>query len=209
MSSADADSIFNGARDNGIGTSAMLTTAEFFAKNPQKRSIVFLACNAEEVGLLGSKYYAENPWFPLNKAIFNFNNDGAGYNDTSLITIFGLNRSTAGANIAKATEKFGLLAIEDPAPEQNLFDRSDNVSFAAKGIPAITFSQGFRAFDADIMKYYHQPGDDPNSLDYGYLYKYNKAYVYATWLLINMDEKPFWIPGDKYEEQGKKLYGIK
>jgi aminopeptidase YwaD len=209
MSSPDEDSIFNGARDNAIGTTAMLTTAEFFAKNPQKRSIVFLACNAEEVGLLGSKYYAENPWFPLNKAIFNFNNDGAGYNDTSLITIFGLNRSTAGANISSAAAKFGLTAIEDPAPEQNLFDRSDNVSFAAKGVPAITFSQGFRAFDADIMKYYHQPSDDPNSLDYAYLYKYNKAYVYATWLLINMTEKPFWVPGDKYEEQGKKLYEIK
>src|SRR5690606_7624386 len=112
------------ARDNGIGTTAMLTTAEFFAKNPQKRSIVFLACNAEEVGLLGSRWYADHQWFPLNKAIFNFNNDGAGYNDTSLITIFGLNRSTAGTKIIEASAAFGLKAIDDPAPEQNLYDRS-------------------------------------------------------------------------------------
>lgn len=208
MAQPGEDSIFNGARDNGIGTTAMLTTAEFFSKNPQKRSIVFLACNAEEVGLLGSKWYADNPWFPLENAIFNFNNDGAGYNDTSLITIFGLGRSTAGPEIAKASATFGLKAIDDPAPEQNLFDRSDNVSFAAKGIPAITFSQGFTAFDAEILKYYHQPTDHPNSLDYNYLHKYNKAYVYATWLLLNMKERPFWTPGDKYEAVGKSLYGM-
>lgn len=204
---AGGDSIYNGARDNAIGTAAMLTTAEFFAKNPQKRSIVFLACNAEEVGLLGSKWYAENPWFPLEKAIFNFNNDGAGYNDTSLITIFGLYRSTASKHIVDAAATFGLKAIDDPAPEQNLFDRSDNVSFAAKGIPAITFSQGFNAFDAEIMKYYHQPTDHPNTLDYGYLHKYNKAYVLATWKIVNMAEKPFWVVGDKYEKAGQALYG--
>ncbi|HAI40986.1 MAG TPA: aminopeptidase, partial [Maribacter sp.] len=72
---------------------------------------------------------------------------------------------------------FGLKAIDDPAPEQGLFDRSDNVSFASKGVPAPTYSTGFDAFDDEINKYYHQPSDEADSLDYDYLLKFYQGYV--------------------------------
>ena len=97
-------------------------------------------------------------------------------------------------------------AIEDPAKEQGLFDRSDNVRFAAKGIPAPTFSLGFTAFDEEITKYYHQPTDEPETLDYDYLEKFFKSYVYACRLIGNADEAPFWNEGDKYYQAGVDLY---
>lgn len=201
------DSIFNGARDNAIGTTTLLETAKFFAKNRPAYSVAFLACTAEEKGLLGSEWYSENPIIPLEKTYFNFNTDGAGYNDTKVITVVGLERTGVTDNLHTAAETFGLKAKKDPVPEQNLYDRSDNVSFAAKGVPAISFSPGVKAFDDELMKYYHQPADEVESLDMDYLFSYAKSFIYAAYLIANMDEKPYWTPGDKYESEGNKLYG--
>lgn len=200
------DNIYNGARDNAVGTTTVLSMAENLAKYPTKRSALFILFTAEEKGLLGSKYYVENPVLPLNQMVYCFNSDNGGYNDTSLATIIGLERTTAKENIKSAAKKFGLKAIEDPAPEQGLFDRSDNVHFAAKGIPAPTFSMGFSAFDAEINKYYHQPRDHADSIDYDYLLKFFRAYVLAGRNIGNDPITPVWVKGDKYEEAGNKLY---
>ncbi|MEM8568816.1 MAG: M28 family peptidase, partial [Bacteroidota bacterium] len=153
QTNAEGDSIYNGARDNAVGAVTVLSAAENIAKYPTKRSALFILFTAEEKGLLGSKWYADHPLIPLNKMVYCFNSDNGGYNDTSVATIVGLGRTTAEKHIKIACQEFGLEAIDDPAPEQGLFDRSDNVSFAAKGVPAPTFSLGFRAFDAEIGKY--------------------------------------------------------
>ncbi|MFC3881404.1 M28 family peptidase [Algoriphagus namhaensis] len=205
---ASGDSIYNGARDNAIGTVSVINAAKYFAKNPPKRSILFALWTAEEKGLLGSAYYAENPLLPLEQMVYNLNIDGAGYNDTSVITVIGLTRTTEMATLEKATEAFGLKAIEDPAPEQGLFDRSDNVSFAKKGIPAPTFSLGFTSFDDEINKYYHKAADEVDSIDMDYAVKYWKAYIYAAEMIADNKSKPFWLPNDKYEAVGKSLYGL-
>lgn len=201
------DSIYNGARDNAIGTVGMLETARFFSKYPQKRSVLLLALTAEEAGLLGSSWYSDHPLIPLKQTVFNFNCDGAGYNDTSIATIIGMERTTAEPEIAKACEAFGLKATLDPVPEQNLYERSDNYNFARKGVPAIDFAPGTKAFDAELMKYYHQPADEVGSLDFDYLIKYFRAYVYTNYLLANMAQAPVWKAGDKFEPEAKKLYG--
>ncbi|MDN4165980.1 M28 family peptidase [Cytophagales bacterium LB-30] len=203
---AEGDSIFNGARDNAIGVVTVLSVAESLAKNPTKRSALFILFTAEEKGLWGSRYYAENPLLPLNQMVYCFNSDNGGYNDTSVATIVGLGRTTAEKHIKKASETFGLTAIDDPAGEQGLFDRSDNVNFAKKGIPAPTFSLGFTAFDAEIMKYYHQQADNPESVDYEYLEKFFRAYVLSSRLIANDPETPFWVEGDKYYPVGVELY---
>lgn len=200
------DSIFNGARDNAFGVTGVLAAAKAFSSLKPKRSILFLAFTGEELGLLGSRYYVENPLLPLNKCVFNLNCDGAGYNDTSIIGVIGLERTGAAAQIRQAASTFGLDVVVDPAPEQNLFDRSDNVNFAVKGIPAPTFTPGFRDFDAEIMKYYHQAIDNPETIDFDYLHRYSKAYVLAARLIANLEEPPKWTPGDKYEAAAKKLY---
>ncbi len=201
-----SDSIYNGARDNAIGTVGLMETARFFAQYPQKRSVLFLALTAEEKGLLGSSWYAGHPLVPLKQTVFNFNCDGAGYNDTSIATVIGLERTTAGPEIEKACETFGIKAALDPVPEQNLYERSDNYNFAVKGVPAIDFAPGIKAFDAELNKYYHQPADEVSSLDFDYLEKYYRAYVYTNYLLANMPQAPTWKAGDKFEVAAKKLY---
>jgi Zn-dependent M28 family amino/carboxypeptidase len=171
------DSIYNGARDNAVGTVTVLSAAENLAKYPTKRSALFIFFTGEEKGLLGSHYYANNPAIPLDKVTYCFNSDNGGYNDTSRATIIGLTRTEAQPLIEKACNAFGLDAAEDAAPEQGLFDRSDNVNFAKKGVPAPSFSLGFTAFDDEINKYYHQPSDSPASLDYVYLTKYAVCFL--------------------------------
>lgn len=207
VSKVDGDSIWNGARDNGIGIANMLTAAEYLAKNPPKRSIAFLACNAEEKGLLGSRWYASHPMIPLEKTVFDLNTDTGGYNDVTKVTVVGFDRTSVTGLFTTAAEAYGLTAIDDPLPEENYYDRSDNVSFAAKGVPAVSFDPGYTEMNEEITKYYHQPADEPNTLDYDYLTKYSKAYIYATSLIANYTGEIFWKAGDKYEEAGKELYG--
>lgn len=201
------DTIYNGARDNAVGTVTVLSMAQNLAKYPTKRSALFILFTGEEKGLLGSKYYVENPVLPLKNMVYCFNSDNAGYNDTSSATIVGLARTTASQHIKEAASTFGLTAIDDPAPEQGLFDRSDNVHFARKGIPAPTFSLGFTAFNGDVTKYYHRPGDEADSLDYDYLLQFFQSYVMSGRNIGNATETPFWTKGDKYEDAGKALYG--
>ena len=201
---AQNDSIYNGARDNAVGTVTVLSAAKSIAKRPTKRSALFILFTAEEKGLLGSRWYVENPVVPLNQMVFCFNSDNGGYNDTSLATVVGLNRTTEGDLIRKAVSEFGLKAIDDPVG--GFFNRSDNVHFARKGIPAPTFSLGFTAFDEEIGKYYHQTADNPDNLDYNYLEQFFRAYVLSCRYISNSDSTPFWIEGDDYYEAGKQLY---
>lgn len=203
------DSIFNGARDNAFGVVALLAAAEALSELKPKRSVLFLAYTGEEMGLLGSRFYAENPLVPLNQSVFNINCDGAGYSDTTKITVIGLERAGAKAEFEKSAQAFGLEVIEDPVPEQNLFDRSDNVSLAAKGIPAPTFSPGFTAFDESISKYYHQASDNPETVSPAYLLKYAQSYAYAARLIADLKVAPKWVSGDKYEAAYLKLFEVK
>ena len=201
------DTIFNGARDNGIGTVGVMAAAHALSKNPPKRSVIFAAWTGEEKGLLGSRYFVENCPVDLSKIRFNLNSDGGGYDDTTAIAIMGLTRVGAEREMTSACEAFGLTTIADPAPEQGLFDRSDNVNFAKVGIPAPTFSPGFSTFSKEITKYYHRPGDHYDSLNMRYVNTFWKAFTLAAYNIGNMENNPAWIAGDKYEEAFKKLYG--
>ena len=203
---AGADTIYNGARDNAVGVAAVLMAAKYFNLYPPERSIIFAAWTAEEKGLLGSAWYAEHPPVPLEQTVFNLNIDGAGYNDTTKVTVIGLGRTTADEALIAAVQAYGLEAIPDPVPQQNLFDRSDNVNFARKGIPAPTFSPGFTAFDAEVLQYYHQVIDNPETLHYEYLTNYARAYTLAVQKIASLKETPYWVSGDKYEEAAENLY---
>ena len=204
---SETDSIFNGARDNAFGTISLLAAARAFADHPPRRSVIVLAVTGEEMGLLGSKYYAEHPLVPLEQTVFNFNTDGAGYNDTSAISLIGANRTGIDEQVEAAAEAFGKRVISDPAPEQGLFDRSDNVSFAAKGVPALSFTPGFSDFNDDIFKYYHQVTDNPETIDMAYLKEYCQIFTLAARLIADRETLPFWKKNDKYEAAGLSLYG--
>ena len=200
------DSIFNGARDNAMGTTALLGALQALAEAPPKRSVIFLAVTGEEIGLLGSQYYAENPLIPMEQVIFNLNTDGAGYNDPSYVSIVGFGRTGTDGLVEVASNIFGLDVFPNPAPEQNLFDRSDNVSFAKLGVPAWCFSPGLTEFDEEISTYYHQAADNPDSIDFDYLQKFCQALARTARLIADDEDRPFWVEGDKYEEAGKQLY---
>jgi hypothetical protein len=154
MEEGKLDSIYNGARDNAIGTAAVINAARYFALHPPKRSVLFIAFTGEEMGLLGSKYFAAHSIIPLKQMVYNLNIDNASYNDASRVTVVGLGRTSADEDIQKACVAYGLTAMPDPAPEQNLFDRSDNVSLAIMGVPAPTFSLGIKQFDETITNRY-------------------------------------------------------
>lgn len=203
---AQGDSIYNGARDNAVGAVAVLQAAKNLAKYPTKRSALFVFFTGEEKGLLGSEWFVDNSPLEINKMVYCNNVDGAGYNDVTKVTVIGLERTTAMDNIVAACKTYGLEAIKDPAPEQGLFERSDNVQFAKKGVPAPDFSLGLTAFDAEIQKYYHQAGDHAENMDLAYLHKYWSAYVLTGRMVANAKEKPFWVEGDKYYNAGVELY---
>lgn len=203
-----ADSIFNGARDNAMGIVALLGAAKALQAKPPRRSVLILAVTAEESGLLGSRYYVEHPLVPLEQTAFVLNIDGAGYNDTSAVTIIGLGRTTADTLLHAGPTAFGLKVLPDPVPEQNLFNRSDNAPFARKGVPALTFSEGFTAFDDQLMQYYHQPADEADeAFDYAYLLRFTQAYAHTARRLADHQGPLQWLPGDPFEGAARRLYG--
>jgi len=203
-----ADSIFNGARDNGMGTVAVLSAAWALRNRPPARSVICLAVTGEEKGLLGSSYYADNPLIPLEKTVFVLNIDGAGYSDTTLVTLVGKGRTSADDAIEDAVTTYRLRTIDDPTPDKNLFNRSDNVAFASKGVPAPTFSPGFRSFDDHgVVEYYHRPQDEADDIDYAYFKRFVQAYTRAARLIADMKERPYWQEGDIYEPAAQELYG--
>ena len=200
------DSIYNGARDNAIGTSALMIAAQSLAVKPAKRSIIFIGFTAEEMGLLGSEYYAAYPLIPLDQTVYNHNVDGPGYNSTEHISIQGFEKTNADPLFEKAIKSFGLQVLKNPVPEQRGYYRSDNIVFARAGIPAVSMHQGVLAFDEELSKYYHQAIDEADSVDMDYAHKFAQIFSYASRLIANMEERPYWQPGDEFEEAAKKLY---
>jgi len=137
------DQIFNGAIDNASGTACLLELAKAFTKVPPKRSVLFLAVTAEEKGLLGARYYAMNPLYPLNKTVANINMDGINqWGRTKDIIIVGLGNSTMDDLLTAACQTQGRTIKPDPEPEKGFFYRSDHFEFAKQGVPALYTDSG-------------------------------------------------------------------
>jgi Zn-dependent M28 family amino/carboxypeptidase len=139
------DQIFNGALDNASGTAALLQLAEAYTKLPERprRSVLFLAVTAEERGLLGAKYYAENPLWPLATTLANINMDGINpQGPTRDVTVIGLGNSTLDDLLRRALAPGGRRIRPDPQPEKGFFYRSDHFEFAKKGVPALYIETG-------------------------------------------------------------------
>jgi len=203
---ANGDSIFNGTRDNAVGTAAVMEAAQNIGKYPLKRSALFVFFTAEEKGLLGSEWYVNHPVVPLEKTVMSYNCDNGGYNDTTFAMIVGMSKMDIGKAMAEACNSFELEAKPDQVLDQGLFNRSDHYSFARQGIPGVMFSMGATAFDEEIMKYLHQQADNPDTINYDYLHKFVSAYVLGGRILGNAKKAPSWNKGTEYYELGEALY---
>ena len=140
----DGDDICNGAVDNATGTAALVALAEAQAKaGAADRSMVFLAVTAEEQGLLGSTYYAQNPVFPLDQTVGGVNMDAfliAG--PARDVTVVGPGKSQLDEFLAAALKADGRIATDNPNPEAGYYYRSDHFPFAKQGVPMLYLDGG-------------------------------------------------------------------
>ena len=167
------DTIYNGALDNATGIAQLIEQARAFAHEPRTdRSIVFLAVTAEEKGLLGSEYYAQNPLFPAAKTAGVLNTDGGQiWGPAKNFTISGSAKLGLLDMLISEGRKQGRYYSPDPHPEAGHFYRSDHFSFAKVGVPAISFGDGDDLVRGGVArgealskeyveKHYHQPSDE-------------------------------------------------
>ncbi|MCK0110250.1 M28 family metallopeptidase [Flavobacteriaceae bacterium S0825] len=210
----DGDSIYNGAVDNASGTAGLLAIAEAFKKSsPTKRSIAFIAVTAEEQGLLGSAFYAENPIFNPKKTVANINIDALDSpGKMKDLTITGYGQSEMDEYAKEAATKQGRYIIPDPEAEKGYFFRSDHFNFAKIGIPALYASGAYEGFDIsieDIKKYndnyrmvkYHQPSDEynPETTELSGIQLDLQLFFNVGTKLANEDYFPKWYDGSEFK----------
>ena len=141
----EGDQIYNGAYDNASGTAALLEIARAFARLvPQpRRSVLFLAVTAEEQGLLGSRFYAEHPLYPLEKTVASINMDGVNvWGRTKDLTVVGMGQSTLDDLAKRIAAEQGRVLKPDPEPEKGFYYRSDHFELAKVGIPSFDPDDG-------------------------------------------------------------------
>ena len=139
------DQIFNGAIDNASGVAAVIQLAAAFKKlnPPPKRSVLFMATTAEEAGLLGAKYYAEHPLYPLEKTLADINLDSMNvWGKARDIEDLSLGFSTLDDLLAAAAKRQGRTAIPDSRPDKGKIYRADNFEFSKAGLPSLYIGKG-------------------------------------------------------------------
>lgn len=160
------DKINNGAMDNATGVATMLEVARAMRQSGvrPKRSILFAAVTAEEDGLLGAQYLANNPVAPKMVGVVNLDMPVLLYDFQDVIA-FGAEHSTMGPIVASAAGKMGVALSPDPLPQEGLFTRSDHYRFVQKGVPSVFLMTGFanggkEKFTGFLANTYHGPKDD-------------------------------------------------
>jgi len=200
-----ADSICNGADDDGSGTTALLGMAEAIshAKERPKRSVLFVWHCGEEKGLWGSRYFTEYPTIPLDHIVTQINIDMIGRSrkdgDTDprnkdlsgpnqIYVIGSKMMSTELGELSEAVNKSYLnlqydYRYDDPADPNRFFFRSDHYNYARKGIPIIFFFDG-------VHEDYHRPGDESQKIDYEKMQKVTRTVYLTLWEIANRPARP-------------------
>ncbi len=191
--------VYNGADDDGSGTVALLEIAQAFKMAQKeghgpKRSILFLHVTGEEHGLHGSRYYSENPLFPLKNTVVNINIDMVGRRDTlhpntnNYIYAIGSDRLSSELHSIneEMNAKYTNLELDykynDRNDPERIYYRSDHYNFAKKGVPAIFFFNG-------IHEDYHKASDTPDKIEYDALAKRAQLAFTLAWEIANRPEK--------------------
>ncbi len=191
-----ADSICNGADDDGSGTVAVIELAEAFAsaRERPKRSLVFMTVSGEERGLWGSAYFADHPTVPLADVIADLNIDMVGRNSKDTVAVIGREHSNLGAtldSVAGAHRELNIKPLGDLWPQEGLFFRSDHYNFAKKGVPILFFTTG-------LHPDYHQVTDSPEKIDAEKEARFARLVFYLGQAVANTSQRPRWNP-DSYK----------
>ncbi len=214
------DQIYNGADDNASGCAMLLEVAQtlslrqVYAKAHPKRTVVFLSITAEEKGLLGSRFYARNPLYPLDHTVANVNTDGANYyGPTSDVRIIGLGASTLDDDAADVAKGQGRTITPDQAPEKGSYYRSDHFEFAKLGVPAIYVKRGLNyvgqpagwgvKFEAEFdLKDYHKVTDEVKpDWTFGGGAQDAEFLTQLITRVANTDTWPTWRPGNEFKSK--------
>ena len=208
------DQIFNGAADNASGCAALLDIAQAYTKlpSPPRRSILFLSVTAEEKGLVGSKYYAEHPLYPLNKTAANINMDGINqWGRTNDFTVIGLGNSTLDDALTRILKADGRTVRPDAEPEKGFYYRSDHFEFAKQGVPALDTDAGIdfigkpngygmRKRDEYTSKDYHKPSDEvKKDWDLSGGVQDVRTLFRTGYVVAQLDAMPEWKPGNEFK----------
>ena len=205
------DRIYNGANDNGSGTVTVMEIADALSKlDPHpRRSILFIAFAAEEEGLLGSRYYARHPAWPLSRTIADLNLEQLGRTDASdgeqkrKATLTGFGFSTISNTLRKAGEETGIRVYDSEPSSTRFFVSSDNLALAEVGVPANTVAVAYMFPD------YHKVGDEWRKIDYGNLAHVDRMLALAVVMLADDPRTPHWTneaAAQKYREAWKRLH---
>lgn len=206
------DGICNGAIDNATGTAALVALAEAHKKaGAPDRSLVFLAVTAEESGLLGSKYYADNPVFPLATTVGGVNMDAlSGAGPAKDLIVVGRGKSELEAYLEKAATAEKREIVDEPTPEKGFYYRSDHFPFAKRGVPMIYFDGGENLLDGGVEAgklwaktytetHYHAPSDDMKAISSWDGMMADLRLYYAVGRMLAMSNAwPNWNEGDEF-----------
>ncbi len=208
------DKIYNGALDNATGCSGLIEIARAFKAlpKPPRRSILFLSVTAEEKGLIGSKYYAENPIYALEKTAANINMDGLNqWGPTRDFTVVGLGNSTLDDVLQKAAAEKKRVLRPDPEPEKGFYYRSDHFNFAKVGVPALDPNDGIdfigkpagwgqKKRDEYTEHDYHKPSDEIKpDWDLSGAVEDLRLLMTVGYRVANADKYPEWKPGTEFK----------
>jgi len=217
------DAIYNGAADNATGCALLLELARAWCAQPTKpkRSAIFLAVTAEEKGLLGSKFYAQNPLVSLGKTALNLNFDmilPLGVPESVVVT--GAERTTVWPAVKDAAEKNRLEIEVDQRAHLGIFYRSDHFSMARAGVPAFSVAPGMKIkgkpkdFASKAMKEfndiaYHSPQDEMKAdWDFSGFVTLARFTLGVARDAANAEGLPTWNPGDEFRPAREK-HGVK
>ncbi len=210
----EGDSIYNGAHDNASGVASVLAIAKIYhdIKIKPKRSIIFILMTGEELGDMGSSYFAKHPTIPVGSMVADVNTDMPTIIAPLLsITALGAEHSSLAKQVAQAAGYLNLGVEDDPEPKQARFTRSDQYSFVVNGIPALHVKYGSKTADGknnmnDLVapwraKYYHKPQDDINGIfDFEAGKKYAQLNFLIGYLVAQGVARPTWNAGDIFAD---------
>jgi len=214
------DTIFNGARDNASGVAEILAMARALASLPvaPRRSILICLVGAEEQGLLGSQFYADNPTFPPGRIAANVNIDGGNvWGRARDIQDIAFGKSSLDGVAQRVAERQGRITTPDQFPDKGYYYRSDQFNFAKIGVPALYFKAGTdsiehgsewgrEAEDRWRAERYHQPGDEIyDEWDFGGMVEDARLAFWVGLHVANADEPPGWKPGDEFEAVRQRM----